>query len=344
MARVRIEALAKRYGSARAPIHALRGLSLDVPDGACVAILGPSGCGKTTLLRIVAGLDRADAGRVTFDARDVSRESPGRRGVGFVFQQDALFPHLTARANVAYGLHGRGLPAATVLARTLDCARRMHVADVLDRPARELSGGQRQRVAVARALAPSPAVVLLDEPFSRLDAPLRAELRVELGRVLRDTRATALFVTHDQSEAMAFADTIAVMRDGRVEQVASPRELFDAPATAYVAAFVGSPAMSFVPAAAYAHAADAPGAVTFGFRAEAVRPSANGEVAGTVRAVEDFGAAAFAYVDTDAGTLVAGVTGTGLPRIGERIALALDRSRAHPFDAHGTRVGALAHV
>jgi multiple sugar transport system ATP-binding protein len=343
VARVRIESVEKRFGAERAPVVALAGLSLDVADGECVAILGPSGCGKTTLLRLVAGLEHPDKGRISIGERDVAGEPPERRGVGMVFQSDAIFPHLSTLANISYGLHGRGLSAAAIAARARDVARRMRVEDLLSRPARDLSGGQRQRVAVARALAPEPSVLLLDEPFSRLDAPLRAGLRVELGRILRDAPTTTLFVTHDQSEAMALAARIAVLRDGSLEQYASPRELYDAPATEYVAGFVGSPAMSFVPARAVSFGRDFPGAATLGFRPDAVRPAANGEVAGLVRAVEDFGADAYAYVDTEAGTLVARVTDRS-PLPGERVTLEFDRARAHPFDAAGLRLGAFARV
>jgi ABC-type sugar transport system ATPase subunit len=342
VARVRVEGLEKRFGGGR-PVVALGGLSLDVPDGACVAILGPSGCGKTTLLRIVAGLERPDAGAVYLGERDVTREPPQRRGVGMVFQHDALFPHRSAFENVAYGLHGRGLGAGEIASRAGDAARRMRVDHLLARPARSLSGGERQRVAVARALAPGPAVLLLDEPFSRLDAPLRADLRVELGRVLREARTTSLFVTHDQSEAMALAGRIAVVRAGRVEQYAAPRTLYDAPATSYVAAFVGSPAMSFVAAHAIGFGDEAPGARTVGFRPDAVVPRAGGELRGIVRAVEDFGADAYAHVETDAGMLTARVAGV-LPQPGERIELALDRTRAHPFDENGRRVPVPARV
>ncbi|MBD5604039.1 MAG: ABC transporter ATP-binding protein [Candidatus Eremiobacteraeota bacterium] len=342
MARVRIDALEKRYVARGRPVDALRGFSLDVADGSCTAVLGPSGCGKTTLLRVVAGLERPDSGVVSFDGRDVTRTAPDRRGVGMVFAQDALFPHRSAYENIAYGLHGRGYDAAERDRRIRDAAWRTRAHELLERSARSLSGGERQRVAIARALAPEPAIVLLDEPFSRLDAPLRAALRAELRRALHDTRATALFVTHDQAEAMALADAIAVVRDGAVEQCASPRDVYDTPATAYVAAFVGSPAMSFVPARAVAFADDAPGAVRFGFRADAVRIGPDADLSGIVRAVEDFGADAFAFVETADGEIVA--RGATLPRVGERVGLAFDRSRAHPFDAGGRRVDAYARV
>jgi multiple sugar transport system ATP-binding protein len=345
MSRVRVEGLEKRFAGANGTIAVLRGFALDVADGSFVAILGPSGCGKTTLLRTIAGLERADAGTIRFDERDVTRVPAERRGVGMVFATDALFPHLSALANVAYGLHGRGLAASDIATRARDAARRMRVpGDLLDRPARSLSGGERQRVAIARALAPRPSIVLLDEPLSRLDVPLRAALRIEIGRALREAGATTLFVTHDQSEAMALADRIAVLRDGRIEQIAKPRDLYDAPVTRYVAAFVGSPAMSFVSADAFG---DPPSLVeSYGFRAGDVRVTASGGVAGVVRTIEDLGAVTYAHVDTPLGSVVAnvGVAGEAVPAVGERVRLELDRSRAHPFDARGMRVVEYARV
>ncbi len=341
MARVRVEGIEKRFVAKGRAVHALCGLSLDVEDGTFTAILGPSGCGKTTLLRAIAGLERPDAGRVSFDDRDVTGEPAERRGVGMVFQNDALFPHLNAYENVAYGL--ASLERGERDARVRDAARRMHVVELLDRSARTLSGGERQRVAMARALAPAPHVVLLDEPFSRLDAPLRSALRVELKLALRETRATSIFVTHDQAEAMAMADRVAVVRAGRVEQIGAPRDLYDAPATQFVAGFVGSPAMSFVAADVLAFRAPVPGAVTFGFRPDAVRLTDVGDVAGVVRAVEDFGADAYAYVETPHGTIVARAS-ANLPMLDARVGLAFDRAAAHPFDAAGLRVVEYARV
>jgi len=341
VARVRVEGIVKRFVASGRSVDALCGLSLDVADGTCIAILGPSGCGKTTLLRAIAGLEKPDAGRVSFDARDVTDDSVERRGVGMVFQSDALFPHLTAYENVAYGL--AHLERGERDARVRDAARRMHVGELLDRSARALSGGERQRVAVARALAPAPHVVLLDEPFSRLDAPLRSALRVELKLALRETHATSIFVTHDQSEAMALADRIAVVRAGRVEQVGSPRELYDLPATQFVASFVGSPAMSFVAADTLPFRGEVPAAATFGFRPDAVRLTDAGDIAGVVRAVEDFGADAYAYVETPHGTIVARAP-ANLPALDARVGLAFERAGAHPFDASGARIREFARV
>jgi multiple sugar transport system ATP-binding protein len=341
VARVRVEGIEKRFVANGRTIEALCGLSLDVEDGTCTAILGPSGCGKTTLLRAIAGLERPDAGRVSFDDREVTGEAVEPRGVGMVFQNDALFPHLSSYGNVAYGL--ASLERDERDARVRDAARRMHVTELLDRSARTLSGGERQRVAMARALAPTPHVVLLDEPFSRLDAPLRSALRVELKLALRETRATSIFVTHDQSEAMAIADRIAVVRAGRVEQAGAPRDLYDAPATQFVAGFVGSPAMSFVTADALPFRANVPGAVTLGFRPDAVQLTVVGDVAGVVRAVEDFGAEAYAYVETMHGTIVAR-TSANLPKVDARVGLVFDGAAAHPFDGAGLRVVEFSRV
>ena len=247
MTRVRLDGVEKTYRRSGPHVRALAGVSLDVAPGATLAVLGPSGCGKTTLLRAVAGLEAVDAGRVRFGERDVTADPPERRRAGFVFANDALFPHRDVAANIAYGI----ADAAGREHGVRDCAERMRVADLLRRRPATLSAGQRQRVALARALAAAPQVLLLDEPFSRLDAPLRAELRVELGALLRDARTTTLVVTHDQSEAMALGDRVVVMRDGAVEQSGTPRDLYDRPSTTFVARFVGSPAMALVPASAF---------------------------------------------------------------------------------------------
>jgi ABC-type sugar transport system ATPase subunit len=339
VSRVRVAALEKRFASARSSVAALRGFSLDVPERACVAILGPSGCGKTTFLRVVAGLERPDAGRVYFGERDVTAIAPERRGTGMVFQNDALFTHRDVRANIAYGLHGRGLAAASIEARVHEVARLLHVDAFLDRPARSLSGGERQRVAVARALAPSPAVLLLDEPFSRLDAPLRAELRLALAAVLREARTTAILVTHDQAEAMALADTIAVVREGRVEQSGSPRTIYDAPASIYVASFVGSPAMSFIAAGEAPFMGRFGAATHLGFRADAIRLCAerDADVRGIVRTIEDLGSDAYVYVETALGPLVSRATCVP-PPLGSQVAIRFERTAVHAFDAQGARV------
>ena len=344
MARVTVEGLRKTYVRARRPVPALAGISLDVPHATCLAILGPSGCGKTTLLRVVAGLERPDEGRVAFDGRDVTRDPVATRRTGFVFASDALFPHRSLFENIAYGLPAaqRREPART--RAVCDAATRMRVGVSLDARPRDCSSGERQRVALARALAAAPQALLLDEPFARLDATLRANLRLEIARVRRERALTTLFVTHDQREALALGDRVAVMRDGRLEQVGTPDDLFARPATRFVASFVGAPAMAFVAADAFGDA-NSPGA-TLGLRADAVRVSVAGTLGGVVSAVEDFVDDAYAYVDTPVGALVARLAADDVrPRAGERVALAVDVARAHAFDGAGRRVErALARV
>ncbi|HWG84161.1 MAG TPA: ABC transporter ATP-binding protein [Deinococcales bacterium] len=230
--------LVKRYSPHAPP--AVAGVDLDLAEGSVTALLGPSGCGKTTTLRLIAGFERPDAGQVTLAGRTLAAEGvevpPERRGIGFVFQDYALFPHLTVLQNAAFGLRGSGRER---LERAREALAAVGLTVFQDRYPQELSGGQQQRVALARALAPQPKLVLLDEPFSSLDASLRAGTRAEVRGILERRGATALLVTHDQEEAMAFADRIVVMRDGRVEQDGSPEGVYRLPRTAFVANFLG---------------------------------------------------------------------------------------------------------
>jgi putative spermidine/putrescine transport system ATP-binding protein len=233
---VRIDVVTKRYGS----VTALDEVSLEVADGEMVALLGPSGCGKTTLLRTIAGLAVPDAGRVLIDGADVTHVAARRRNVGMVFQSYALFPNLTVRRNVAFPLEVRGRAPDEIGRRTEELMALLALTDQAVRYPNQLSGGQQQRVALGRALAPAPAVLLLDEPLSALDALVRSSLRDEIRRVQQQLRMTAVYVTHDQSEAMAIADRVAVMQRGRIEQIAPPADLYDDPATRFAATFVGS--------------------------------------------------------------------------------------------------------
>lgn len=234
---LRCEGLVKRFGTTLAVDE----VDLEVPRGSLTALLGPSGCGKTTVLRLVAGLLEPDAGRITIDGRTVTAPGvavpPERRQVGMVFQDYALFPHLSVARNVAYGL--RSLPRAERRERVDEALRLVGMGDLGHRLPTALSGGQQQRVALARALAPRPDLVLLDEPFSNLDAALRASVREEVRAILHAAEQTAVFVTHDQEEALSLADQVVVMRDGRVHQVADPQTLYTRPATRFVAGFVG---------------------------------------------------------------------------------------------------------
>jgi putative spermidine/putrescine transport system ATP-binding protein len=232
---VSLVGLRRTYGS----LNALDGLSLDIGPGELVVLLGPSGCGKTTALRILAGLDHADEGEVRVDGEDITRVPANKRDMGMVFQAYSLFPHLTVRDNVAFGLRLRGQDGRRRQQRAREMLELVGLAAFEDRYAHQLSGGQQQRVALARALAVEPAVLLLDEPLSALDAKVRVQLREEIRRVQLDVGTTTLFVTHDQEEALAVADRVGVMNSGRLDQIAPPTELYARPATRFVAEFVG---------------------------------------------------------------------------------------------------------
>jgi putative spermidine/putrescine transport system ATP-binding protein len=232
---VRLEDLHRSYGD----VHALDGLTLDVAPGRMLALLGPSGCGKTTALRALAGLEELDTGRVIVGGRDLTNVPANRRDMGMVFQAYSLFPHLTALENVAFGLRMRRVGAAERRRRAGEALELVGLAQLADRYAGQMSGGQQQRVALARALAIRPSVLLLDEPLSALDARVRTQLRDEIRRIQLEVGTTAVFVTHDQEEALAVADEVGVMQAGRLEQLAPPQEVYDRPATPFVAEFVG---------------------------------------------------------------------------------------------------------
>jgi multiple sugar transport system ATP-binding protein len=243
MSEIRIDGVRKAFG----PVVALERVELTVPDGEFLALLGPSGCGKTTLLRIIAGLETQSEGRVFIGGRDISSLPPRKRGLAMVFQNYAVFPHMTVRENVAFGLRMQGADAARIARQVERAAALLHIEPYLARYPAQLSGGQRQRVAVARALAVEPAVLLMDEPLSNLDALLRLEMRAELKAVLREAGTTTVYVTHDQTEAMGLADRIAVLHSGRIEQIDTPAALYRSPATMFVGGFVGAPPMNFFP-------------------------------------------------------------------------------------------------
>ncbi|RUQ05301.1 ABC transporter ATP-binding protein [Microbacterium sp. HSID17254] len=233
--RVELHGIVKSYGGTRV----LHGVDLDIAPGEFVSLLGPSGCGKTTLLRVLAGLEGAEEGTVLLGGGDVSRVPTNRRDIGMVFQSYSLFPHLRVVDNTAFGLRRRGIGKTEAARRALDALALVGLADLADRFPHQLSGGQQQRVALARALVTEPRVLLLDEPLSALDAKVRVQLRDEIRRIQLRLGITTVFVTHDQEEALAVSDRIAVMNSGRIEQIGSPEELYTTPATAEVAAFVG---------------------------------------------------------------------------------------------------------
>ncbi|MBO1075460.1 ABC transporter ATP-binding protein [Roseomonas marmotae] len=242
MANITIDRIQKAFGATRA----LEEISLEVHDGEFLALLGPSGCGKTTLLRIIAGLEAQSGGRVLIGGRDVSALPPRKRGLAMVFQNYAVFPHLTVAENIAFGLRMAGADKARMQRQVERAASLLHIEPLLARYPAQLSGGQRQRVAVARALAVEPAVLLMDEPLSNLDALLRLEMRAELKAVLAASGTTTIYVTHDQTEAMGLADRIAVMHGGVIEQIGGASEIYHRPRTRFVGGFVGSPPMNFL--------------------------------------------------------------------------------------------------
>jgi multiple sugar transport system ATP-binding protein len=244
MARVAVKDLVKKFGRVTAVDH----VSFEVRDGEFLVLLGPSGCGKTTTLRLIAGLERPDAGEIYIGDRLVNDLPPKDRDVAMVFQNYALYPHMKVYDNIAFPLKIRGLPREEIERRVREVAALLHIQELLDRYPRQLSGGQQQRVALARALVRQPQVFLLDEPLSNLDAKLRVYMRAELKRLQRELGVTTIYVTHDQAEAMTMADRIAVMNEGKIMQIAEPQELYHKPANIFVAGFVGAPAMNFLDA------------------------------------------------------------------------------------------------
>ena len=244
MGAVQLTGVRKLFGA----LEVIKGVDLSIGDGDLVVFVGPSGCGKSTLLRMIAGLEDVDYGDIRISGVDVTELAPARRGVAMVFQNYALYPHMTAYDNLAYGLRRAGMSRAQVDARVRETAALLQITELLPRRPKAMSGGQRQRVAIGRAIVRKPEVFLFDEPLSNLDAALRVEMRSQIARLHQKLQATMIFVTHDQVEAMTLADRIVVLNTGRVEQVGTPREVYHNPANLFVAGFIGSPAMNLLPA------------------------------------------------------------------------------------------------
>ena len=242
MAGIVLNDVHKRYGS----VEAIKGISLDIADGELVVLVGPSGCGKSTLLRMIAGLESITGGEISIGNRVVNDLEPSDRDIAMVFQNYALYPHMTVRENLAYGLKNRNMPRADIELRIAKAANALEIDAFLDRKPRQLSGGQRQRVAMGRAIVREPAAFLFDEPLSNLDAKLRVQMRVEIKRLQRSLATTSVYVTHDQMEAMTLADRLVVLNGGTIEQVGTPIELYENPATTFVATFIGSPSMNLL--------------------------------------------------------------------------------------------------
>ena len=325
---------------------ALSDFSLDVADGELVALVGPSGCGKSTVLRLLAGLEAPTRGTIQIDRKDVSALAPQERNVAMVFQDYALYPHLSVRDNLAFPLKMRGMPAAERERRVARVAELLSLAPLLARAPRQLSGGERQRVAMGRALVREPAAFLLDEPLSNLDAKLRVQVRAEIAELRRRAPTPLLYVTHDQVEALTLGDRVAVLERGRLQQVATPAALYEKPANRFVAGFIGSPPMNFAPAR-WLGEADGEDRVA-GVRPEAVtlaEPGAAGGLAGTVVQVEALGHETLVYVRLAAGEgeapsrWVVREHGMARHERGEPVTLRVEPGAVHLFAGDGRALG-----
>jgi multiple sugar transport system ATP-binding protein len=337
--------VSKRYGA----VQALDDFNLEVADGELLVLVGPSGCGKTTALRVTAGLEEVTTGSVLIGGRDVTRLPPADREVAMVFQNYALFPHMTVAANIGIGLKVRRMPKREATERIREAAALVGCDGQLDRKPHRLSGGERQRVALARALVREPDVFLLDEPLSNLDAQLRVQTRAELQRLHQRLGATMLYVTHDQVEALTMSDRVAVLRDGVLQQVAPPDEIYRRPANRFVASFIGSPAMNLLPAAAHGRQLRVgefllerpPGddalngqRLELGIRPEHLRVSLGGPgVAAEVQVVELAGSETFLHLAAGGQRLVARVGLELRPRVGEQVRVQIPPRRVYVFDA-----------
>ena len=355
MATLQLRAVTKDFGTTRV-IH---GVDLAVADGEFVVFVGPSGCGKSTLLRLICGLEQVTSGDIMIDGAKVDHVSAADRGLAMVFQSYALYPHMTVRQNMSFGLENIGTPRAEIEAKVDGAAKLLRLDALLDRRPTQLSGGQRQRVAIGRAIVREPRIFLFDEPLSNLDAELRVSMRGEIIALHRRLKATMVYVTHDQVEAMTMADKIVVLRAGRIEQVGTPLDLYNKPANRFVAGFIGSPQMNFVPVSvadvdgsgialrlpggattlvSRPHPATRPGdALILGIRPEHVRVAVAGTQASMpmrVELVEHLGGHSLLYgsvVGVEGARVTAHVEGQTSVRVGDTVAMALSPSSCHLF-------------
>ena len=324
---VAVAGATKTYRSRSGSVVALDGVDLAAADGELLIVVGPSGSGKTTLLRSIAGLETLDEGTVIVGGRDVTGLAPGERSVAMVFQEYALYPHMSVAQNVSFGMRARKEGRGEVERKLEAAAQHLGLTDVLARRPVELSGGERQRVALARAMVREPDAFLMDEPLSNLDAKLRAQMRTEIRNLQRSLGTTMLYVTHDQIEAMAMADRVAVLRDGRVEQVATPVELYDRPATAFVARFVGNPPMNLIESPPWD-----PG-VTVGIRPEhvALVPPGAGRLDGRIAEVEFTGHESVVHVDCGTASVLVKAPRGFTPRLGAETGVTFEERALHRF-------------
>ncbi|MDX8431941.1 ABC transporter ATP-binding protein [Mesorhizobium abyssinicae] len=328
MGSLNIENVKKAFG----PVEVLKGIDLEVNDGEFVVFVGPSGCGKSTLLRVIAGLEDSTSGRVVIDGQDVSVTPPAKRGIAMVFQTYALYPHLTVKNNMGLGLKQAGTPAAEIDRRIGIASSMLSLEPYLERRPAELSGGQRQRVAIGRAVVREPKLFLFDEPLSNLDAALRVNTRLEIAQLHRRLKATMIYVTHDQVEAMTLADKIVVLNAGRIEQIGGPMELYNSPANEFVAGFIGSPKMNFIDGARLGETAK-----TVGVRPEHLTvDTTSGAWKGTVVHAEHLGADTNLYLDCEkAGLLTVRIFGVYNAEPGSTLYATPDPAKTYRFGADG---------
>jgi multiple sugar transport system ATP-binding protein len=346
MADVTFAGVAKRYGA----VSVIEQLDLHIDDHELMVLVGPSGCGKSTALRMIAGLEEVSAGTIAIGDRVVNDLAPKDRDIAMVFQSYALYPHMTVRGNLEFGLRMRSMPADERARRVDDAAAILGIGHLLDRKPKELSGGQRQRVAVGRAIVRQPAVFLFDEPLSNLDAKLRVQTRAEITKLQSTLGTTSVYVTHDQVEAMTMGHRITVMREGKIQQVGTPREVYESPANAFVAQFIGTPPMNLIaatvsgetlqtssftlPLAAKFRARVADGQrVLAGIRPEHIHHAANGPITANVDVVEPIGHETIVYASSGDSKLVAIFEPTVTPRAGETISMSVDIEAMHLFNA-----------
>jgi sn-glycerol 3-phosphate transport system ATP-binding protein len=351
MATVELKNVRKVYPGG---VEAVKGVSLDIADGALCVLVGPSGCGKSTLLRMVAGLEAISAGDVAIDGKVVNTIGPAERDIAMVFQNYALYPHMKVYDNMAYGLRNRGTPKAEIDRRVTEVAKTLELSHLLERRPRELSGGQRQRVAMGRAIVRNPKVFLFDEPLSNLDAKLRGQMRVEIRNLQRALGVTSVYVTHDQLEAMTLADQLVVMNAGVVEQMGAPLDVYEKPASTFVASFIGAPPMNLLPltrvAGGYAlkdgqavagTAFENSGAALLGFRPEDAIVGPEGHAFAMtlqVIAVEPVGAESYLHGEAGGSPLIVRVGGRTSVKPGDRIPVSVDDGKLHAFDDAGKRI------
>jgi sn-glycerol 3-phosphate transport system ATP-binding protein len=344
MANVTLTDVRKTYAGS---VEAIKGITLNVGDGQFCVLVGPSGCGKSTLLRMIAGLETTTAGTIDIGGRIVNEIEPAKRDIAMVFQNYALYPHMSVYNNMAYGLRNRGMNEAEIKTRVNEAAQILEIGQFLDRKPKQLSGGQRQRVAMGRAIVRQPKVFLFDEPLSNLDAKLRIAMRIEIRKLQRRLNTTSIYVTHDQLEAMTLADILVVMNGGIVEQTGKPIDIYRRPETTFVASFIGAPPMNLIPLQrANGVAASTPlpgGAGIVGIRPEDLSFGDGRSDGGigldlTVEAVERIGAETFVYGHhKDAGEILVRVPGEEAPAIGTMVTANAARAKLHVFTGDGRR-------